>query len=169
MRRVAGFSIAELLVVVGIVVILAAVAMPYLVGAIQNSDFNAAVRQVASDARFARSLAVSRGGYYRLQTLNNSYRVEHCNPCTPLPLGWPASTAQMGASADVISNWQDLSSLYGGVTIQSVSTVDGAIFNSTGASVNSSNTLRSVNMTLQKPDGSIKVIQIDPAGNVKIP
>jgi hypothetical protein len=77
----------------------------------------------------------------------------------------------MGASADVISNWQDLSSLYGGVTIQSVSTVDGAIFNSTGASVGPGNypvTPRSVNITLAD-DSATKVIQVSPAGNVKLP
>jgi Tfp pilus assembly protein FimT len=173
MRLSRGISLPELLVVLGLLTIIAAVSMPYLLGAIQNSDFNSAVRQVASDARLARSLAVSKGGYYRLQMSNNSYRVEHCNPCTPpVSVSWPASSAQMGASADVISNWQDLSSLYGGVTIQSVSTVDGAIFNSTGASVGPGNypvTPRSVSITLQKPDGTTKVIQADPAGNVKMP
>ena len=157
MRRVAGFSIAELLVVVGLLAIIAAVAMPYLLGAIRGSDFNAAVRQVAGDARFARSLAVSKGGYYRLQTQGNSYRLEHSN------------SAASWTVPDVISNWQDLSSLYGGVIIQSVSTVDGAIFSSTGASVSSSNAPRSVSITLVKPDGTTKVIQIDPPGNVKMP
>ncbi len=164
MRRRSGFSLPELLVVLGVLVIMAAVSMPSLLGAIGNSDFNAAVRQVTGDARFARSLALSRGGYYRLQTLDNRYRVEHGKSGT----SWPASTAQMGANADVISNWQDLSRLYRGVTMQSVSTVDGAIFNSTGASVSSSNTPRSVSITLLRPDGTTKVIQIDPAGNVKI-
>ena len=173
MRLSRGISLPELLVVVGVLAIIASVAMPYLVGAIRNSDFNSAVRQVASESRLARSLAVSKGGYYRLQTSNNSYRVEHCNPCTPpVSVSWPASSAQMGASADVISNWEDLSSLYAGVTIQSVSTVDGAIFNSTGASVGPGNypvTPRSVSITLQKPDGTTKGIQVDPAGNVKMP
>ena len=179
-RRVPGFSLPELLVMVGIVTIMASVALPSLLGAIQNSDFNAAVRQTAGDARLARSLAVSRGDRYRIHmgrdaaigipTLNNSYRVERRNPVS----GWPPSTANMATSPDVISNWQDVSSLYRGVSIQSVldgasTAIDGAIFNSTGASVDSSNALRAVNITLHKPDGTTKVIQVDPAGNVRVP
>jgi len=179
-HRLRGFSLPELLVVLGILAIIAAVAMPYLLAAARNSDFDAAVRQVAIDARFARSLAVARGGLYRLHAgldpalgnpaLNNSYRVEHRDPA----VGWPAPTAQMGSSADVLSNWQDLSTLYGGVTVQGVvdgtlAAIDGAIFNSTGASVDTSNALRSVSVTLQKPDGTTRVIQIDPAGNVRMP
>ena len=180
MRLSPGISLPELLVGLGLLTIIAAVSMPYLLGAIQNSDFNSAVRQVASDARLARSLAVSKGGNYRCHagrdpalgdpTLNNSYRVEHRDPVA----GWPPKTAQLGSNVDVITNWQDLSSLYGGVTIQSVvdgsgAPIDGAIFNSTGASIGSSNNLRAVSVTLQKPDGTTKVIQADPAGNVKMP
>lgn len=180
MRPIRGFSLPELLVIVGIGTIMASAVMPYLITAVQNSEFNAAVRQIAGDARFARSLAVSRGDRYRIHAgrdaaigdplLNNSYRVERRNPVS----GWPATTANMATSADVISNWQDVSSLYGGVTIQSVldggsTAVDGTIFNSTGASVDSSNALRGVNISLHKPDGTTKVIQVDPAGNVKVP
>ena len=180
MRLSRGMSLPELLVVVGLITIIAAVSMPYLLGAIQNSDFNSAVRQVASDLRLTRSLAVSQGGNYRCHaggdpalgdpTLNNSYRVEHRDPVA----GWPPKTAQLGSNGDVITNWQDLSSLYGGVTIQSVvdgggAPIDGAIFNSTGASIGSSNNLRAVIVTLQKPGGTTKVIQVDPAGNVKMP
>ncbi len=160
MRRLRGFSLPELLVAVGILAIMALVAMPYLLGAIRGSDFNAALRQVAGDARFARSLAVSKGGYYRLQTQGNSYRLEHSNSGS-----W--------TSPDVISNWQDLSSLYGGVTIQgvsaSISSADGAIFNSTGALVTSGNVPQSFTINLQKADGTSRGIRIDPAGNVKMP
>jgi len=168
-----GFSAAEFLVVLSVLAILATVSLPIFAATFKNARLSGAVRQLASDIRSARSLAVSKGGYYRLQTSNNSYRVEHCNPCTPpVSVSWPASSAQMGASADVISNWQDLSSLYGGVTIQSVSTVDGAIFNSTGASVGPGNypvTPRSVNITLADASGATKVIQVSPPGNVKLP
>ena len=171
-RRRGGFSAAELLVVVTMLAILATVSLPIFAATFKSARLSGAVRQLASDIRSARSLAVSKGGYYRLQTSNNSYRVEHCNPCTPpVSVSWPASSAQMGASADVISNWQDLSSLYGGITIQSVSTVDGAIFNSTGASVGPGNypvTPRSVTITLAD-DSAPKVIQVSPAGNVKMP
>lgn len=153
----AGFSLPELLVAVGLLGILSVIALPNFIDTARRSDFNAAVRQIASDARSARSLAVSKGGYYRLQTQDNSYRLEHSNSSN----NW--------ASPDVISNWQDLSSLYGGVIIQSVSTVDGAIFNSTGASVDSSNAPRPVSITLQKSDGTTKEIQVDPAGNVRMP
>lgn len=180
MRQCRAFSLPELLIAMGVFAVITAVAMPQFLGVIRASDFNAAVRQIAGDARFTRSLAVSKGGSYRLHagrdpaignpSLNNSFRVERRNPAS----GWPLASATMGTSADVISNWQDFSSLYGGVAILSVvdggsAAIDGAIFNSTGASVNASNSLRSVNITLQKTDGTTKVIQVDPAGNVKVP
>lgn len=152
-----GFSLPELLVAVGLLGILSAIAMPFFIDTIRNSDFNAAVRQVASDARSARSLAVSKGGSYRLQTQDNSYRLERRNP-----------TSGSWELVEGTPNWQDLSTLYGGVTIQSVSTVDGAIFNSTGASVNTNNGLQSVSITLRKSDGATKLIQVNPAGNVRI-
>lgn len=156
-RPPGGFSLPELLVAVCLLGILSVIALPNFSDIISRSDFNAAVRQIASEARSARSLAVSKGGYYRLQTQDNSYRLEHSNSSN----NW--------TSPDVISNWLDLSSLYGGVTIQSVSSADGAIFNSTGASIDSSNAPRSVSITLRKYDGTTQAIQVDPAGHVRTP
>lgn len=181
MKKLAAFSLPEVLVALGVLAIITAVAVPQVINAIRRSDFNAAVRQVTGDARLARSLAVSKGGNYRLHAgrdpaigisnLYNSYRLEYrSNPAS----AWPANSATMGTNSNVICDWQDLSILYGGVTIVSVvdggsSAIDGAIFNSSGASVDSSNIVRSVNISVQNQDGTTKVVQIDPAGNVKIP
>lgn len=167
-RLRSGFTLAELLVGVGLFSILSATALPSFSVILRNSDFNAAARQVAADARYARSMAISRGSSYRIHVVANSVRIEHRDPVA----GWPAADAQVGNNANVITNWQDLSVQYHGVTLQSVldanaTAIDAAIFNSSGASVDGSNAPQSVRMTVQKSDGSTRLIQVDPTGNVK--
>jgi len=173
-----------LLVVVAMLAVLAAVSMPIFAATLKSSRFNGAVRQLSSEIRYARSLAVSKGGLYGVHsgrdpllgdpTLYNSYRIEYSAD----GVTWPATTAAMG-SPGVITNWMDLSKEFCPVsaplcvTINSV--VDGSailiggpIFNTMGASVTSANLVRSVNITLAA-DSAIKVIQVNPAGNVKLP
>jgi len=154
-----GFSAAELLVVVAILAILATVSMPIFAATFKNARLSGAVRQLASDIRFARSLAVSKGGFYGVHTDGNRYQIQSSSDVTT----WTSPT--------VITNWQDLSTQFIGVTIQSVGNGDpigGPIFNAIGASLDSSNIVRSVNITLAD-DSATKVIQVNPAGNVKMP
>ena len=150
-----GFSAAELLVVVAMLAILATVSLPIFAATFKNARLSGAVRQLASDIRSARSLAVSKGGLYGVHTDGNRYRIESsANAST-----WPSPT--------VITNWQDLSTQFIGVTIQSVGNggpIAGPIFNAMGASVG----VGSVDITLAD-DSAIKVIQVSPAGNVKLP
>lgn len=154
-----GFSAAELVVVVAMLAVLATVSLPIFAATFKNTRLSGAVRQLASDIRSARSLAVSKGGLYGVHTLGNTYRIEKSVTDTT----WSSPTN--------ITNWQDLSTQFVGVTIQSVGNGDpigGLIFNAMGASVDSTNVVRSVNITLAD-DSATKVIQVNPAGNVKIP
>lgn len=178
-RRGGGFSAAELLVVMAMLAVLAAVSMPIFAATLKNSRFNGAVRQLSTDIRYARSLAVSKGGFYGVHSgrdpfiadpaLENSYRIEYSAD----GVTWPATTAAMG-SPGVITNWQNLSTQYTGVTVQSVvdgsaAAIGGPIFNAMGASVDLANAIRSVNITLADDSGTTKVMQVNPAGNVKLP
>jgi len=155
-----GFSAAELLVVVAMLAILATVSLPIFAATFKNARLSGAVRQLASDIRSARSLAVSKGGLYGVHTLGNTYRMEKSGNDTT----WSSPTN--------ITNWQDLSTQFIGVTIQSVGNGDpigGPIFNAIGGSVDSSNIVRAVvNITLAD-DSVTTVIQVNSAGNVKIP
>ena len=160
-----GFSAAELLVVVAILAILATVSMPIFAATFKNARLSGAVRQLASDIRFARSLAISKGGLYGVHTLGNTYRIEK------------SATDTTWTSPTVITNWMDLSIEYCPVSAPLCVTIDsvgngapigGPIFNGIGASVDSSNTVRSVNITLAD-DSATKVIQVNPACNVKLP
>jgi len=158
-RRCGGFSAAELLVVVAMLAILATVSLPIFAATLKNARLSGAVRQLASDIRSARSLAVSKGGFYGIHTDGNRYRIVSSSDVTT----WTSPT--------VITNWQDLSTQFVDVTIDSVGNgapIGGPIFNTMGASVDSNNIVRSVNITLAD-DSATKVIQVSPAGNVKLP
>jgi type II secretory pathway pseudopilin PulG len=65
-----GFSAAELLVVVAMLGLLAAVSLPIFAATIKNARLSGAVRQLAGDIRSARSLAVSKGEFLWIQTNN---------------------------------------------------------------------------------------------------
>ena len=148
-----------MVVVVAMLAVLATVSLPIFAATFKNARLSGAVRQLASDIRSARSLAVSKGGLYGVHTTGNTYRIEKSITDTT----WSSPTN--------ITNWQDLSTQFIGMTIQSVGNGDpigGPIFNAMGASVDSTNVVRSVNITLAD-DSATKVIQVNPAGNVKIP
>ncbi|TKS57805.1 MAG: hypothetical protein EWM72_03437 [Nitrospira sp.] len=148
-----------MLVVMAVLAILATVSLPIFAATIKNARLSGAVRQLAGDIRSARSLAVSKGGLYGVYTLGNTYRIEK------------SATDTTWSSPTNITNWQNLSTQFVGVTIQNVGNgapIGGPIFNAMGASVDSANIVRSVNITLA--DASVtKIIQVSPAGNVKLP
>jgi Tfp pilus assembly protein FimT len=178
-----GFSAAELLVVVAMLAILATVSLPIFAATFKNARLSGAVRQLASDIRSARSLAVSKGGFYGVHlgrddalvvdpAHKNSYRIEYSfNGAT-----WPLEDATMGSDPAVITNWQNLSTQYTGVTVQNVvdgtlAAIGGPIFNAIGGSVTPTTppSPRLVNITLADASGAKKFIQVSPPGNVKMP
>ncbi|MGH2362284.1 MAG: GspH/FimT family pseudopilin [bacterium] len=154
-RAGSGFSAAELLIVMIMLAVLAAVSMPIFATTLKSSRFNGAVRQLAGEIRSARSQAISKGGFYGVHTDSNRYRIESSADVT-----WTSPT--------VITNWQDLSTQFVGVTVESVvngGPIGGPIFNAMGALVAPG----FVNITLAHDSGATKVIQVNPAGNVKMP
>src|SRR3972149_3943928 len=61
-----GVTALELLVVVGILAILAAVGMPALLGLLEGSPLGAGAGELVGARRRAQALAVSEGGYFRV-------------------------------------------------------------------------------------------------------
>jgi len=59
-RSQRGFSLVELLIVVGIIMVIAAIAIPVTQSSVQNYRANAAMGAVTSQLRLARELAISR-------------------------------------------------------------------------------------------------------------
>ncbi len=103
MRRIKGqegFSILELVLVLGILAVIAGITFPLVEGAIQRSQANGAGEVLAGAIRDARMRAIATGWQYRLVasdsggTVPNAFRIEGMNPATGGV--WPAAgTASM--------------------------------------------------------------------------
>jgi type IV fimbrial biogenesis protein FimT len=61
MREQSGFSLAELMVVISIIGVLAAIAIPSFVGILAESALREQTESMVSDMRYARSMALRRG------------------------------------------------------------------------------------------------------------
>jgi type II secretory pathway pseudopilin PulG len=68
----AGFTVLEAIIAAVIIAVVAAIAVPSFVSYIQRLKFEGAARSIASDLRYAQSLAVSRGQRYRLLFSGNA-------------------------------------------------------------------------------------------------
>jgi prepilin-type N-terminal cleavage/methylation domain-containing protein len=157
-----GYTAVELLVVVALIALLAAVSFPMFEGTFRVARLDGAARDLVGEIRHARSLAVSRGGYYGLHTSGNTYRVERVESSADLAT-WSSPT--------VVTQWQDLAQQFKGVTLAGIVNGDpiaGPIFNSLGASIDSTGS-RSVTITLADASGATRVIQVSPTGNVRTP
>ncbi len=115
-RREAGFSLIELLVVVGIVMILAAVSLPNIGGYIRNFTIRGATSQVGGELQTARSKAImtnTNNGVLFVAVDANSYRfiredaalaAERFGPLRDLPLGVWFEAAASGPSKGIRYN-----------------------------------------------------------------
>ncbi|HYB75267.1 MAG TPA: prepilin-type N-terminal cleavage/methylation domain-containing protein [Candidatus Sulfotelmatobacter sp.] len=125
LRRAAGarpgFTLVELLVVVGVLAILSAFGLPALLGAVARSRVDSATGELVSALRQAQGQAPAQGGYFRVHLGTdpavgqpNSFRIERDlgNGTT-----WPAPTDTIQANGGVVTNWVDLSQRYGPLTL----------------------------------------------------
>lgn len=75
-KQAKGFTLAELMVVIAIIGITTAIAIPYFVGQMPRYRLNGAARQVMGDLMWARMEAVSQNNEFKIFFLNNhEYRI----------------------------------------------------------------------------------------------
>ena len=180
MRRIGnkGFTLIELLVVIVIVVIMAAVGFPSLLGMIQRSEIDGATRHVLYEIRTAQSLAVTRGDDFGFHWGGDPfvgmalsvYRIE-TDPTGAC--AWPPPADSTATNVNVIRDWLDLSVEYPGIVIQSVTdnggtVVGGVIFNSRGASVSCGAVTFPLTITIADTSGTTRSIQVQRVGRVRI-
>ncbi len=181
MRRIGnkGFTLIELLVVIVIVVIMAAVGFPSLLGMIQRSEIDGASRHVLYEIRAAQSLAVTRGDDFGFHwggdpfvgMAPSVYRIE-TDPTGAC--GWPPPADTAATNANVIRDWFDMSVEYPGIVIQSIADnvgapLGGVMFNSRGASVNCiTPAIFPLGVRIVDNSGSQRCVEIQRAGRVTI-
>jgi len=167
-RDIRGVNAAELAIVVLLVGIMSAVATPLVNNVIQRNRLNGAASKIASDLRYAQSLAVSRGGLSRLVTATSvcsavsgqtRYRIEQ--------------STNGGTSWSWITECYLLSSEFQGAALASLAGTGGAPavtevrFNSRGTCVNCTGSNPPLLATITAAAGP-KIVQVRTTGSVDI-
>lgn len=177
--REEGFTAFELLIVVSVIGVLAAVGMPLFLELIETYRLNAATQQTGAEIRKVQSLAVSRGSVFGFHwggdpnptgRLNSEYRIERdaTGAC-----GYPLPT-DTTANPDVITEWTDLTQDYTGVVIGSIQDTNGTplgglMFNARGVSVNTCTGVAfPVTVTVADATGATRTIQVRSAGSLRV-
>lgn len=174
--RERGITLLQVLVGAAVVAILAAISLPAFLLAMQNFRFRGAVDQVVGDIRRARALAVTQGRQvgieagFRVSASPRQYRIElRCIATGPgcSSTSWPADTDSPSSNANVITLWQNISTLYLGVTVSqpidaTSTTLPRIIFNSLGNSVATA----PISITISNPLGRSCLLQVTTIGSV---
>jgi len=171
-----GYTLIELVTVVGIIIVLVMAAMPSFTLMMKNSQLDAAARQIATDLRDARSLATQTGWQYRLvgfnagggQAKKNQY---HLVGRSSSGIAWPADAADPFQSAtQMAGDWIDFTRLYKNVNLNSSVTNPSfyVSFASTGAALEFNPTAAPWMTITQSGATTSRQLSITWAGNVKI-
>lgn len=167
-RRSSGFTLIELIIVVAILVMMLAVAMPLFFQIIAQRRLTGAVERVATDLRYVQSLAVTQGLVHRLHSgadgavgRPGEYRLERDNGAG----GWVA-----------VAEWYKLSSDYDGSNLQSLKDNAGTTiatydvrFNAQGAVANTGVGSYPIVLTLVGKSGATRTVQVLRSGVVRMP
>lgn len=122
-NRMRGFSVIELLLVVGIVLILVSVSVPSLGTMMRTYRQGAAMQQIVGDLRKARSEAIRTGWQYRIFGFNSGATSEYRNQYRVMgrqssAISWPTDTADAFTSDTQLAGaWVDINSLYPGINL----------------------------------------------------
>lgn len=123
-----GFNLAELVIVVGILIVLTAIGLPFFSIMMQNSRLDAATRQIADDIRQARSKATLTGWNYQIVGFNAGGGSTYMNQYRLLGrisgAAWPANTGPTFNSptpptgaTQMAGPWINFNQLYQGVSL----------------------------------------------------
>jgi type II secretory pathway pseudopilin PulG len=75
MRRNNGFSLVELMVLVGIFTVLAGIAIPTFSSYVRNNRLATTIERMAADIQMTRSMAIANGQVYRLNASDAGYTI----------------------------------------------------------------------------------------------
>lgn len=91
-----GYTLVELVVVVGILIVLTMIGLPFFTAMMQNSRLDAGTRQIAQDIREARSKATQTGWQYKIVGFNaggsSTYKNQYRLVGRKTGVAWPADT-----------------------------------------------------------------------------
>lgn len=144
-----GFTLVELVVVLGVIAVMAAVIVPIYVSKLPEMRLKSAARSLVGDLRYARSLAVaddtpyfvcfSGTGAYQIDRVDNPAAAADCASAdTPTALSADLNTDYPNVKFGYVAGLADCPSGGGTVSDSVVFTSDRAVFNAKGASMTGS-------------------------------
>jgi len=76
-----GFSLVEMIIVLGLMAILATIAIPFFGGYLDNRDLKSAARDIAGDIFETKQRSISSGNFFRMDfnVANNNYTIKQCD------------------------------------------------------------------------------------------
>lgn len=171
-----GYTLVELVVVVGILIVMTYAGLPFFSAMMQGSRLDAAARQIAGDVREARSKATQTGWQYQIvgynvggsSTYKNQYRLVGKTPAETI---WPAPDTQPGpfqSATKMAGPWINFNQLYPGVSLnQSNSNPSFYVsFNSQGVAFEWNSSFAPLNIV--HDSGPSRQVSVTSAGSVKI-
>jgi type IV fimbrial biogenesis protein FimT len=169
-----GFSLLEVLVVIGIATIVMSVMLPNLSGFMRTYRRDGVIDRVIGDLRSARSKAITTGWQYRVMGFNegsgntykNQYRIMARRSSAD---GWPADTvATMQTTTQLAGPWINISTLYPGVTLNknNATPVFSVAFDSRGVRIEVDASFDPLVISSQV--GAVKSVRVSAVGSASV-